>query len=105
MVKVMVTDRDGLTRDVDCPENQSLMMGLKGQGYEIMAICGGALSCGTCHVFVAPDDFDRLTAPTDIESELLEEVESYRPASSRLSCQIPVVGALEGLSLTLAPEE
>ena len=105
MVKVSVTDRDGLTRDADCLESQSLMMGLKGQGYEIMAICGGSLSCGTCHVFVDPDDFGRLAAPADIEIELLEEVESYRPASSRLSCQIPVTSGIEGLSVTLAPEE
>jgi 2Fe-2S ferredoxin len=105
MVKVVVTDRDGETRAVDCPGAQSLMMGLKGAGFDIMAICGGVLSCATCHVYLEPDDFARLPPPSEFELELLDNTDSNRPDSSRLSCQIALSDALDGLHVTLAPED
>jgi 2Fe-2S ferredoxin len=105
MVKVVVTDRDGETRAVDCPDAQSLMMGLKSSGFDIMAICGGVLSCATCHVYLEPDAFARLPPPSEFEIDLLDSSDNYRPDSSRLSCQIALAEALDGLHVTLAPED
>jgi 2Fe-2S ferredoxin len=81
------------------------MLGLKGNGYDVLATCGGILSCATCHVYVSPEDFDRLQPPTDLEIELLEEGSFFRPGSSRLSCQIKVGEAIEGLAVAIAPED
>jgi 2Fe-2S ferredoxin len=105
MAKIVATDREGATRAVDCPDGQSLMMGLKAAGFDIMAICGGGCSCATCHVYVAPDDYARLEPPSEFEVELLEESENFRPDSSRLSCQIFAAAAIDGLAVTLAPED
>lgn len=104
MIKVEVTNRKGETRVVECAEDQSVMLGLKAAGYDILAICGGILSCGTCHVHVAEDQYERLEPPSESELELLEMEDNFLPTRSRLSCQIRAVGAIDGLSLTIAAD-
>jgi 2Fe-2S ferredoxin len=105
MVEFVVTDREGLTRAVDCPDDQSLMLGLKKNGFEIMAICGGMLSCATCHIHVEPEAYTRLPAPSEFETELLQEGDHFRAGSSRLSCQVRVASQMGGICLALAPED
>jgi 2Fe-2S ferredoxin len=105
MIKVEVTDRKGETRLVECAEDQSLMLGLKAAGFsDILAICGGMLSCGTCHIHVAAGDYERLEPPSEFELELLDMEDNFLPGSSRLSCQIPATPAIDGLSLTIATD-
>ncbi len=67
----------------------------------IEAECGGALDCATCHVYVAPDWIDRLPAVSDEEDALLDSVAAERRPGSRLSCQINVSDALDGLVVHL----
>ena len=65
----------------------------------IDAECGGCLSCATCHVYV-DEDFFRLLAPASAdELELLTGVAAERRPQSRLSCQIPMTAALDGLTV------
>ncbi len=71
---------------------------------EIMAICGGGCSCATCHVYVADEDWARLSPASSEEAELLEFSE-HPSERSRLSCQIRMSDALDGLHLTIAPED
>jgi 2Fe-2S ferredoxin len=61
--------------------------------------CGGALSCATCHVIVDEAWADRLPAPSEMETEMLEMVEGGRTPRSRLSCQIRMTEQLDGLVL------
>jgi 2Fe-2S ferredoxin len=71
---------------------------------ELLALCGGCLSCATCHVYV--DDADRPSLPrmsTD-EDDLLGS-STHRAAGSRLLCQLPFSDALAGLRVTIAPED
>jgi 2Fe-2S ferredoxin len=49
--------------------------------------------------------FDRLPPVQGDEKEILQELESYRPRGSRLSCQVPVEAGLAGLEVEIAPEE
>lgn len=67
--------------------------------------CGGTLSCATCHVFVAEDWFDRLPAARDDERAMLEFTAATRTARSRLSCQIELTPALDGLVVELPPTQ
>ncbi|MGD8174474.1 MULTISPECIES: 2Fe-2S iron-sulfur cluster-binding protein [Marinimicrobium] len=63
--------------------------------------CGGVCSCATCHVHVRPEDFEKTGGPNDIEKDMLElddEVSEY----SRLSCQLDVSEALDGIILKVA---
>jgi 2Fe-2S ferredoxin len=71
---------------------------------ELLALCGGCCSCATCHVYVDPTFADRLPPMAEDESDLLDSSE-HRTAASRLSCQIRFGPGLDGLRVTIAPED
>lgn len=71
---------------------------------ELLALCGGCCSCATCHVFVDPAYADRVEPISEDESDLLDS-SGHRTAQSRLSCQVVVTPALDGLTVTIAPED
>lgn len=100
-----ITDRDGSTKSVDAKAGISLMEVLRDEDYDIAAVCGGCCSCATCHIFVAPEWTDKLPPLSSDEQALVESTESYRPDTSRLSCQIEVSDELDGLSFEIAPHE
>ena len=68
------------------------------------AVCGGCLSCATCHVYVGPEAAAALPPPEDEETELISGLLNARP-NSRLSCQIEVTADLDGQTITIAPSE
>ena len=105
MAEITVTDRDGGVHRVNAREGASVMETLRELEYGVAAICGGMCSCATCHVYVAEEYLDRLPAMQGDEKEILQELESFRPRGSRLSCQIPFEAALAGLEVEIAPEE
>ncbi|PMS38579.1 ferredoxin [Trinickia symbiotica] len=70
---------------------------------EILALCGGCLSCATCHVYIDPAFQNRLPPISDDESALLD-TSTHRNEHSRLSCQIVLTSDLDGLGATVAPE-
>lgn len=90
--------------DLDGPDGASLMSVLRKHATGVVAICGGACSCGTCHVYVDEAWRDRLSPPDDGEEALLDSLDSRRPDASRLSCQITLNPELDGLSVTVAPD-
>jgi len=67
----------------------------------IVAECGGACACATCHVYVDAEWLGRLPALDDMEDAMLDATVERRPGS-RLSCQIEVADAIDGLSVTVA---
>lgn len=72
----------------------------------IVAECGGALlSCATCHVFVDPCWMDTTGSAEDFEDVMLDDAQTPRTPLSRLSCQIRLNDALDGLELTIVPEQ
>jgi 2Fe-2S ferredoxin len=98
---VHVTTREGEQRTVEATSGRSLMENLRDGGIdEILALCGGNCSCATCHVHVAEGWLDRLPPMGADEDDLLESSDDRR-ADSRLSCQIPVTDALDGLTVTV----
>jgi len=62
----------------------------------ILAQCGGACTCATCHCYVPAPWFARVGVPVGDEKDVLEYVPEYRP-NSRLSCQIVLTEALDGI--------
>ena len=103
MPTVWLTRRDGATEAVQAKSGRSLMLNIRKPG-QIQAICGGCASCGTCHVYVAEDWAERLP-PIAPEEETILAFSDWRQPNSRLSCQIKVTDDLEGLSVTVAPED
>ena len=103
MPRVWLTKRDGETEEVEAKSGRSLMLNIRKPG-RIQAICGGCASCGTCHVYVAEDWLARLP-PINADEEIILAFSDWRQPNSRLSCQIAVTDELEGLAVTVAPED
>jgi 2Fe-2S ferredoxin len=105
MATLQVIDRDGVSHDVECKPGLKVMEVLRELDYGVAAICGGMCSCATCHIYVDPAWLDKLPPLQGDEKEILQELESYRPRGSRLSCQVPVEAGLAGLEVEVAPED
>ncbi len=104
MPTINVTTRDGSTKSFEGTSGQSLMENLRANGIdEILALCGGNMSCATCHVYVADEWLGALPPMSADEDDLLDCNEERLP-NSRLSCQIPVDDAIDGIAVTVAPE-
>ena len=98
MGKATYVGADGAETTLDVADGNSLMMaaifaGLPG----IEGFCGGCLSCATCHVYVDEPWLGRLAPPCDDEQRMLQEVAAERRPGSRLSCQIEMTPALDGI--------
>lgn len=104
MPLIRVLDRSGVEHEVAAHGGSKLMEVLRELDYGVAAICGGMCSCATCHVYVAPEWAPRLPEPMSDERELLAELARVSD-QSRLSCQIELTEALDGLRVTIAPEE
>lgn len=105
MPTLHVTLRSGRTVALEAETGQNLKDALKGAGVdEIQALCGGFASCGTCHVHVSAAWLDRLPPMKTDEDELLG-FSDWRLERSRLACQVPFTDALDGLCVTVAPED
>ena len=93
---------NGARDDLDVDVGLSVMQGATGEGLEgIVAECGGNAMCATCHVYVEPDQLDRLPPMSPDEDALLEGTACERRPNSRLSCQIKVNPELDGLTVYL----
>ena len=105
MPTINVTTRNGETRAVEATLGNSIMENLRDGGIdEILALCGGCLSCATCHVFVDDQWLDRLPPLSEDEDDLLDSSDA-RQANSRLSCQLPLTEELDGIKVRVAPED
>lgn len=105
MPKLIVVNRSGEETTVEAESGLSVMEVIRDNGFdELLALCGGCCSCATCHVYADPAFADVLPAMSEDENDLLESSDHRTPAS-RLSCQVTVSPELDGLRVTIAPED
>ncbi len=102
-MKVKVTDREGGEHELPFHEGDTLMQVLTDEDLGVRAECGGCCACATCHVYVHPAWLERLPAQDEDEVAMLDEAFEVEP-NSRLSCQIQMSPALDGLTVTIAPD-
>lgn len=101
MPKVTFRTADGAARPVEAASGSSLMEGaVRGNVPGILAECGGACACATCHVYVDEEWIGRLPPAGEIEASMLDYVQDGRP-TSRLACQIVLTEELDGLSVAV----
>ncbi|GLJ00643.1 2Fe-2S iron-sulfur cluster-binding protein [Sphingobium sp. BS19] len=87
---------------VGVPVGMSLMRGAIESGIdEIRAECGGVASCGTCKIILDEANQGKIAPASAIEGSMLED----DPSGYRLSCQIVVDAAMDGLVVRVAPAE
>ena len=105
MPKLTVINRDGEEKTVEAETGISVMENIRDNGFdELLALCGGCMSCATCHVHVQGDWIDVVGKPSTDEEDLLESSDFKQP-NSRLSCQIEMDDKLDGLVVQIAPED
>lgn len=105
MPKLIVTTREGETSEIEVADGLTVMEAIRDNGFdELLALCGGCCSCATCHVHVDPEFKDKLPTMSEDEDDLLESTD-HRTENSRLSCQIPFTADLDGMKVTIAPED
>ncbi|MCK1547223.1 (2Fe-2S)-binding protein [Bradyrhizobium sp. 179] len=93
---------NGRSDRVETSDGESAMQAATRHGVDgILAECGGNAMCATCHVYVDESWLARLPAMADEEDALLEGTASERLPNSRLSCQIHLTPALDGLVVRL----
>lgn len=98
MPKITYIEHTGETHVVDVPVGNTVMEGGRNAGIAgIVAECGGACSCSTCHVYVNPDWVDRLPHKESMEEDMLDFAPVMDPERSRLGCQIRITAELDGL--------
>ena len=102
MTKIVFAEPDGRRTEIDAKDGVSLMHTAIAHNISgIVGECGGAAMCATCHCYVDPAFADKLPPRSDIEDEMLEAAAAPRTQFSRLSCQVKVAPALEGMVVTV----
>jgi 2Fe-2S ferredoxin len=101
MPKITYVDHAGTARTVDAEVGSTVMeVAIRNNVPGIDAECGGACACATCHVYVDPDWVEKTGKASAMEESMLDFAEGVEP-NSRLSCQIRVSDALDGLIVRL----
>ncbi|MES2884005.1 MAG: 2Fe-2S iron-sulfur cluster-binding protein [Pseudomonadota bacterium] len=105
MAVVRVLGRDGTVRTIEASSGGALMEALRDASTGIEGTCGGACSCGTCHVYVDAAWAQQLPAKSEDEQMMLDAIGELVPLKpgSRLSCQIAMSEALSGIAVEVAP--
>jgi len=97
---------DGTRRALEVPVGANVMRtAIEHDVPGIVAECGGACACATCHVYVDAEFLAKLPLMTEIEDEMLESTAAERRRESRLSCQLTLTPALDGLVVRVPPEQ
>jgi 2Fe-2S ferredoxin len=105
MPKLIVTTREGAEQEINGSGGLSVMEVIRDNGVdELLALCGGCCSCATCHVYVDAAFADKLPPMSEDENDLLDSSD-HRNETSRLSCQLPFGDDVDGLRVTIAPED
>lgn len=98
MPEIEFVQPDGTRRKVAGDLGDSIMIAAtEARVPGILARCGGSCNCATCHVRVAPEWLDALPAMSPYEDEMLHATEAERRPTSRLSCQIVLTAAMDGI--------
>jgi len=106
-IKIKITDREGVTHEVDAPTDMNMNLMEVVRSYELapegtIGICGGMAMCASCQCYVKSEH--ELPEKSDDEDAMLAEVFNVEE-NSRLGCQIHITEAMDGLEVELAPEE
>ena len=105
MPRITYIEHNGTAHVVDVPVGLTVMEGARDNGIPgIEADCGGACACSTCHVYVDPAWTDKLPPVEAMEEDMLDFAYKPQPGRSRLTCQLKVSDALDGLRVQM-PEK
>ncbi|MFD1788842.1 2Fe-2S iron-sulfur cluster-binding protein [Sphingomonas floccifaciens] len=103
MIRVHVIGVDGRTSDLAGEPGDTLLRVAQAAGQPLEGTCEGQMACSTCHVIVAPEDFDRLPPASEEEEDMLD-LAAGATRTSRLACQIDLTPDIDGITVRLPAE-
>ncbi len=106
-ITIKITDREGITHEVQAPTDMNLNVMELIRMYELapegtVGVCGGMAMCASCQCYVLNDVLK--TERNDDEEAMLSEAYHVKD-NSRLGCQIPITSEIDGLEIQIAPEQ
>ena len=105
MAKITYVEFGGTEHVVEVANGLTVMEGARDNNIPgIEADCGGACACSTRHVYVDEAWADKLSPMDDMEEDMLDFAFEPKPGLSRLTCQLKVSDALDGLKVFM-PEK
>ncbi|MEM6973514.1 MAG: 2Fe-2S iron-sulfur cluster-binding protein [Pseudomonadota bacterium] len=101
MPKIIYIEHTGTKHEVQVDEGLTLMEGaIRNSIPGIDADCGGACACSTCHAYIDREWVEKLPPKDEMEADMLDF--AVEPNEfSRLTCQLTVTAALDGLVLKM----
>lgn len=102
-ITVTFIDPRGRTVETRAEPGDTLLRVGQAAGLPLEGTCEGQMACSTCHVIVAPEWFDRLSPAAEEEEDMLDFAAGVR-RTSRLSCQIELTAAMDGLAVSIPAE-
>ena len=99
-MKVIFHKADGERVEAEANPGDVLLEVAQGAGMPLEGTCEGQMACSTCHVLVAKEWFAQLPEASEDEEDMLDLAYGVRP-TSRLSCQITLTDALDGLEVSI----
>jgi len=103
MPKIIYIEQNGTRHEIEAENGLTVMeAAVKNMVPGIDADCGGACACATCHAYIDDAWLDKLPDMDDMEDGMLDATASERKQNSRLTCQIEVCSALDGLVVHVA---
>ena len=101
MIEVRFISADGSrTHVAQAKEGDRLLSVAQDAGQPLEGTCEGQMACSTCHVIVAPEDFDRLSRASEEEEDMLD-LAMGAVRTSRLACQIVLAPELNGITVQM----
>ena len=105
LIRLNVIDREGKTTALDIEEDTTIRDAIEEKlSPDNYGVCGGNWVCGTCHVLLAPSDFEKLKGTEEDEISTLKEAAIKPTAHSRLGCQIELKKEYNNITVTIAPD-
>ena len=105
LIRLNVIDREGKKTAIDIEEGTTIRDAIEEKvSPENYGICGGNCNCGTCHVYVDPNDFKKLKNLEEDEIEILKKFADKPNANSRLACQVELKKEYNDMTVTIAKE-
>lgn len=106
-INITIIDREGVFHEIEAPTDMNMNLMEIVRSYELapegtIGVCGGMAMCASCQCYILSDNIS-LPEMQDDEEAMLSEAFDVQD-NSRLSCQIPISEALDGLEIELAPE-
>ena len=105
LFQLNVIDRKGKKTTIDIEEGTTIRDAIEEKiSPESYGICGGNCNCGTCHIYIDPNDFKKLKDLEEDEIRILKQFSDKPNANSRLACQIEFKKEYNNITVTIGKE-